>query len=111
MEGGELLLRHPTRPLWRREPPSSRVVDGTVSPKENAAVVFRGDAEPAVRAVREAKMGGGNVNAGGKEDEKKNGTERFRISVVLEQYRVPIADVSWLVDFEVVDSSNYVRTD
>ena len=115
MIGGELMLRKSGRPLrfGRGEKEEEEeaatgdedagpVADEIVTPKENVAAIFRGDAEHAVRTFFTRSTS--TTGSGGSE-----GTlEGMRVSVVLEQYKVPIGDVPWLVEFEVVNSSNYV---
>jgi len=92
IKGGELHLRNVSRPLWRRSDDKDKEIDHRIPPRENNLCVFRGDAEHAVQKFNSER--------------KEN-----RISVVLEQYKVPIADVSWLLDFEVVDQRNYLRVE
>ena len=60
----------------------------SVSPSENSVCKFRGDAEHAVRNFT------GATN---------------RISVVLEQYRVPIGERSWLKTWELFDQKQYMQ--
>jgi hypothetical protein len=68
-----------------RDPETKEV--HSVSPECNTCCVFSGDAEHAVRTFR----GSGN-----------------RISLVLEQYEVPVGEVNWLQDFECVNQSDYM---
>ncbi|GMI03677.1 hypothetical protein TrRE_jg6745 [Triparma retinervis] len=88
IEGGELHLRDTTRPLWRGS--EDKAIDERIVPKSNCCCIFRGDAEHAVQAHK-SECGGS------------------RISVVLEQYRVPTGTQPWLSEFEVVDPNDFVR--
>ncbi|GMI32969.1 hypothetical protein TrCOL_g13813 [Triparma columacea] len=88
IEGGELHLRNITRPLWRCS--EDKAIDELIVPKSNCCCVFRGDAEHAVQAHK-SECGGS------------------RISIVLEQYRVPTGTQPWLTEFEVVDPKDFAR--
>ncbi|GMH90835.1 hypothetical protein TrVE_jg1302 [Triparma verrucosa] len=96
MEGGELVLRNVDREALRGEERYGRgkegveiEVDAVVEPKNNFSVKFRGDAEHAVKAFRNTTMG--------------------RVSLVLEQYKVPVGDKGWLLEFELVEPGKYKR--
>ncbi|EGB02612.1 hypothetical protein AURANDRAFT_68721 [Aureococcus anophagefferens] len=93
--GGELCLREPARPLWRRDAARPRPVDRKIRPRANRLVVFRGDAEHAVAAFAPAASGGAFGGA--------------RVSVVLEQYAVPPGLRPFTIDFEIVDGADYAR--
>jgi hypothetical protein len=79
--GGELELKHPEEQPEAGSP-------SRVQPKENRLAVFRGDAEHAVRNF----------------DGSSN-----RVSLVLEQYDVPIGEVGWLKTFECVGQDEYMK--
>ena len=72
-DGGALELRLPERPAWRTITNGRRIVDKRVSPKANRLVVFRGDAEHAVRGVGDVRAADSAFPRG------------ERVSVVLEQ--------------------------
>ena len=92
--GGELELRHPEKRVLLSAEDRGGMnveVDASVRPELNLGVKFRGDAEHAVRKMT-CSSGVGK-----------------RISVVLEQYKVPIGDEPWLVEFELVDPLLFKR--
>ena len=93
IEGGELCLRRPTRDeggnnvTYKKD--DSKRIDAEVGPVENVLCRFRGDAEHAVRTFSSSK---GN-----------------RISLVLEQYKIPKGDESFLLEFETVQQHDYMK--
>jgi len=111
MRGGRLLLRHPKRPPRHAELRQRQlkqrgqlgededcVVDLAVRPVKNRLVHFRGDAEHCVEAfATSGGSGGGSVLAG------------RRVSLVLEQYRVPPGHFDFTTRFELVDPKDYLR--
>ncbi|GMI18447.1 hypothetical protein TrLO_g12345 [Triparma laevis f. longispina] len=91
MEGGELVLRDVSRSSLKGEERYMEgvEVDAVVEPEENLGVVFRGDAEHAVKGWK--------------------GGEGGRVSLVLEQYKVPVGDRGWLLEFELVEPGKYKK--
>jgi hypothetical protein len=97
LSGGELHLRDPMkRKLWREEGDDDFGVDVKIKPVENMAVVFNGQAEHAVTGHHSSSPASGE-------------SSQPRLSLVLEQYRIPVGDVPCLAEFEVVDAREYVR--
>ncbi|GMI60134.1 hypothetical protein ScalyP_jg6428 [Parmales sp. scaly parma] len=83
MVGGELELK---------DPRASTTTSSNITPKENTCCVFRGDAEHAVHNFFTSN------------------TTQDRVSVVLEQYKVPVGETEWLLEFEKVDQNRYMTT-
>jgi len=79
IRGGDLNLRNPN---------NKSGVDAIVSPKNNRLCIFRGDAEHCVNSF----SGSGN-----------------RVSIVLEQYKVPPGETPFLVEFEEVQQAEYMK--
>ena len=92
--GGELCLRNADRPPWRSE---RGVIDREVAPKPNRLAVFRGDAEHAVRRVTNVTKADASFPKG------------HRVSLVLEQYRVPPGLREFTMHFEIVEGKDYER--
>ena len=92
--GGELCLRNADRPPWRSE---RGVIDREVAPKQNRLAVFRGDAEHAVRRVTNVTKADAAFPKG------------HRVSLVLEQYRVPPGLREFTMHFEIVEGKDYER--
>ncbi|KAK7235542.1 hypothetical protein SO694_00069195 [Aureococcus anophagefferens] len=90
--GGELCLREPARPLWRRDAARPRPVDRKIRPLQPPRRVHRwATREHAVAAFAPAASGGAFGGA--------------RVSVVLEQYAVPPGLRPFTIDFEIVDGA------
>lgn len=106
MVGGHLLLRDPRRPAWRVETEASRSgaasnpVDATVAPMENRKVSFRGDAEHCVTSFHAKGPG---------EADTTNSLMIERVSLVLEQYKVPVGSFDFTVQYELVDPRVYSK--
>ena len=92
--GGELCLRNADRPPWRSE---RGLIDREVAPKQNRLAVFRGDAEHAVRRVTNVTKADAAFPKG------------HRVSLVLEQYRVPPGLREFTMHFEIVEGKDYER--
>jgi hypothetical protein len=92
--GGELCLREPHRPPWRAE---RGPIDREVAPAPNRLVVFRGDAEHAVRRVTNVTEADAAFPQG------------HRVSLVLEQYMVPPGLREFTLPFEIVEGRDYDR--
>ena len=68
-----------------------------VAPKQNRLAVFRGDAEHAVRRVTNVTKADASFPKG------------HRVSLVLEQYRVPPGLREFTMHFEIVEGKDYER--
>ncbi|KAJ1449672.1 hypothetical protein M885DRAFT_622353 [Pelagophyceae sp. CCMP2097] len=88
--GGDLCLRKTQRRPYRDD--ASRAIDRHVRPAPNRLVSFNGGAEHAVAAHRPTEN-----------------SESDRISLVLEQYRVPRGLIGETVSFEIVKPEDYRR--
>ena len=114
MVGGTLDLRDPARPPWRTAPPGAErdAVDATVVPRANRMARFRGDAE---HAVASHALSGGDAAvaavAAGADGADEDGWAGVgdRVSLVLEQYKVPIGSVDFTTRFELVNPADYHR--
>jgi len=121
LQGGRLLLRSPSREPARQLRRQRHVVDvdAAVSPAPNRLVRFRGDAEHAVEAFSQgglahrsetkAAQSGGGPTQQEIDLTTPKGSPTWRISLVLEQYRVPPGSYDYTVEFELVDPRDYRR--
>ena len=73
------------------------LISSQVAPKQNRLAVFRGDAEHAVRRVTNVTNADAAFPKG------------HRVSLVLEQYRVPPGLREFTMHFEIVEGKDYER--